>query len=137
MARRLGMTLEATNFDGVIANLRQYPARALPRVKDEIEASRVRTYNLAQTLCPVLSGFMRDKMVSESTPEGLGYAVGFRARDFVGQVNPFTGQRITDFYPFFQEFGTSKMAAQPCIYPARDIERPRLKAAVRRALRTS
>jgi HK97 gp10 family phage protein len=128
-------TMSTRNFEAVKSNLRQYDQRARAAARRVVAESMDRTFITAQALCPRATGYMADNMRADLSPDGLAYQVGFREGDFVGQTNPATGQVITAFYPLYQEFGTSKMAAQPCIFPARDQERPRFRRELRAALR--
>lgn len=121
------MALSTRNLEGVKATLRQYGAGARERAQVVVQQSMERTYGTAQELCPVDTGFMKQAMRAELTPNGLGYQVGFEAGDFTGAGK--------DFYPVFTEFGTRFMPAQPCIFPAAEAERPRFREALREALR--
>lgn len=118
------MTMSTRNTKAVIANLRQYGENAKGRAKVVVEQSAERVYQTAQSLCPVDTGFMKSQMRKELTPAGFGYQVGFREEDFPGP-----------FYPIYTEFGTRFMSAQPCIFPAAEVERPRFRAELKEALR--
>jgi HK97 gp10 family phage protein len=117
------MTLSVRNVEAVKANLRQYGEGAKARAKVVVQDSADRLYGTAQQLCPVDTGFMKAHMLKEFTPAGFGYQVGFRGSDF---PTP---------YFIYQEFGTRFMPAQPCIFPARDLERPRFRRDLAEALR--
>lgn len=121
------MTMSTRNTAGVVANLRQYSAKARLRARAVALESMDRTFALAQDLCPRDTGFMAAHMRAEPTPSGFGYEVGFREQDFA--------HAGLDFYPVFTEFGTTKMAAQPCIFPARDAEYPHFRRALKEALK--
>jgi hypothetical protein len=70
---------------------------------------------------------MIDVLRAELTPDELGYNVGFDEADFrAAGLDP---------YFFFTEYGTSRMAAQPCIGPAGDQELPVYLRELRAALR--
>lgn len=118
------MTMSTRNNRAVISNLRRYDQQVKDRARQVVQASADRVYDMAQSLCPVDTGFMRSHMRKEFTPAGLGYQVGFRERDFPA-----------GFYPLYQEFGTRFMPAQPCIFPAAEAERPRFTNELRQALK--
>lgn len=124
--------LSTGNMNDVIRRYERYPEKVLANVRREMAASMERCYATAASLCPYDkeerdSFHMIDVLRQKPYPSGLGYEVGFKASDFreAGQ----------DFYPPYTEYGTSKMAAQPCIGPAREEERPRLRRALREAVR--
>jgi HK97 gp10 family phage protein len=73
-------------------------------------AGDIRT--LAEMLAPKRTGFMAEHIKEFFTPSGLGFEVGWDAEDFYSAGFA--------FYPYFQEFGTRVMAAQPSIGPAAD-----------------
>lgn len=66
--------------------------------------------DVTQALSPVDTGFMQAHVRQTITRSGLAFEVGWDASDFfaIGEA----------FYPFFQEFGTVKMRAQPSLGPA-------------------
>ncbi len=123
------MTMSTRNTQGVVANLRQYGQAARVRVQAVVVESLERTFTVAQSLCPRDTGFMADAMRAELTRKGFGYQVGFEERDFTAAGKP--------FYPIFTEFGTTKMAAQPCIFPANEAEHPRFRRRLAEALKPS
>jgi len=122
-------TLSTKNTAQVQNMLRRYGQVAIVRAKAVVQQSADRTFAMAQDLCPRDTGFMAEHMRKDVSESGLAYEVGFREEDFTAAGK--------DFYPVHQEFGTSKMAAQPCIFPAAAAERPRFKRALADALRPS
>lgn len=88
------------------------------------------TKELTQFFCPVDTWFMHDHVRLEFTGDRLGYEVGWLDADFAEAGLP--------FYPIYQEFGTSKMRAQPSLFPAyREAEasfRPAVRDLMRHAL---
>jgi len=131
------LTMSTRNGGAVANGLRKYGQAALIRAKAAAQESKERTFAIAQDLCPRDTNYMADHMRAESTAGGYGYEVGFEESDFVGRVNPANGREITGFYPLYQEFGTQRMSAQPCIFPASEAERPHFRRALREALRPS
>jgi HK97 gp10 family phage protein len=122
-------TLSTKNLAQVQNGLRRYGQQALVRAKGVVQESADRTYAIAQDLCPRDTGFMAEHMRETISDSGFGYEVGFREEDFAAAG--------LEFYPIFTEWGTSRMAAQPCIFPAAATERPRFKRALAEALRPS
>ena len=120
------MTLSTPSGRGPVITLRRYGQAAIVRAKAVVRDSAERTYRTAQDLCPVDTGFMKAAMRKDVAENGLSYQVGFDEDDFPGE-----------FYPLFQEFGTTKMPAQPCITPAAIAERPRFRRALAEALSPS
>jgi HK97 gp10 family phage protein len=106
-------------------------AEARAVVAETAERVRARAYELA----PVDTGFMREQIKVRTSPGGYVYEVGYDEADFEAAGLP--------GYFVFQEFGTSKMPAQPHLFRAaeegrqffaREMER-RLKAVARRQAR--
>lgn len=65
---------------------------------------------VVQATCAVDTGFMRDHVRIWRSPTGLAWEVGWDAGDFFNAG--------LAFYPFFVEYGTRYMAAQPSLEPA-------------------
>jgi HK97 gp10 family phage protein len=82
-----------------------------------------------ESLIPVDTGRMRDRRHIIVFKSGLGFNAGWDASDFYGDG--------VAFYPFFQEFGTYKMRAQPSLGPAYESIAPHFKTAMRTALRAA
>lgn len=120
------MTLSTRQSGGSAGLLRRYGQQAIVRLRAVTQESAERVYQTAQILCPVETGYMRAHMRKQLTPSGLGFEVGFDGDDFPDE-------------PYFihQEFGTTTMPAQPCIFPAAEAERPRYRRAIREALKPS
>lgn len=73
--------------------------------------------------CPVDTGFMRDHIRVRLFQNDLMFEAGWDVMDFV--------EAGFAFYPYFQEFGTVKMAAQPTLGPATRVVMPEYRADVR------
>lgn len=123
------ITLSTRNTKGVIANILSADKRAQRAVRRVVREAGLQEYEIAYALCPVDTGFMQDSLRLEFQPEGLGYELGWREEDFTGAGLP--------FYPVYVEFGTSKMAAQPSLFPARDAVRPVFERSLSRELRAA
>lgn len=131
------MTLSTRNVRGVVANLFKVDEEAQRAIRVTVDKYGHETHALAVALCPFDTGFMQEHLNLKFTEQGLGYEVGWEEQDFLDAGLP--------FYPIYQEFGTTKMAAQPCLFPAHAATRPRftralsnnVRAAVRRRARRS
>lgn len=104
------LSLSVRELAGVIRNVYAADPIAVEAMKGTTRRSGIRAYNMAQDLCPVDKGFMKENMLLEFTPEDLIWELGWDERDFEAAGLP--------FYPPYQEFGTSRNAAQPSITPA-------------------
>ncbi len=131
------LTMSARNGGAVANGLREYSQAALVRAKAAVQKSKERVFAIAQGLCPRDTNYMVDHMRAESISAGNGWEVGFQGSDFVGKVNPVTGKKITYFYPRINEFGGRVQPAQPCIFPAFELERPHFRRVLREALKPS
>lgn len=76
--------------------------------------------NVTEQLSPKDTLFMSRHVRIFKSASGLVIEVGWDASDFfaIGEA----------FYPYFQEFGTRKMAAQPSLGPAYDYANPIIRA---------
>jgi HK97 gp10 family phage protein len=94
--------------------------RAMKRVmRDGAELVR----DVTQALAPIDTGFMQENVEMKISRGGLAFEVGWDAAKFfaIGEA----------FYPFFQEFGTVKMRAQPSLGPAYRYAEPIIRADTR------
>lgn len=80
-------------------------------------------------LTPVDTGRMRRLRHIRRTRSGLAFEAGWDAAEFFAE-----GQA---FYPFFQEFGTSRHRAQPSLGPAYRYMVPHFQADMRDVLRAT
>lgn len=128
------LTLGIKNLEALKANLRQYSVEAGKRARQVVINSGQRQYERTYELCPILTGHMRDNIQLLYTFDDLSYQIGWLESDFVGANNIHTGEPIRTFYPIYQEFGTTRHPAHPCLFPARDEERPRFREDLARAL---
>lgn len=107
------------NLNGLVANF--YAADAV--AQDDMRTVVAETANdvgaLTAMLSPVDRGFMSDHVREIISASGLGFEVGWDAADFF--------EAGLAFYPFFQEFGTRYMPAQPSLGPAWDTIRPQFQ----------
>jgi HK97 gp10 family phage protein len=120
------LDLRVRNAKAVVANLFSFDARVQAGVRKEVRATGKFTRELTQFLAPVRTGFMRDHVRDEYSDDGLAVQVGWFADDFTSAALP--------FYPPFQEFGTSRMPAQPSLGPAYAEAKPIFEANLRKML---
>lgn len=121
--------LEVRGVTGLIANVRVFDRIARQEIGDAMERGASDTADLTKQLCAVDSGFMRDHVGYEMSPERLTYTVGWKPEDFADAGLP--------FYPPFVELGTSNSPAQPALFPAHEAMSPHVQADVGAALRRS
>lgn len=123
--------MSTRNISGVAANLRSFDADLKVEVRRLAQKHGKLVQARTRELCAYDTGFMHDNVRAELTPNGYGFEVGWRDEDFTA--------RGFAFYPIFVEFGTSKMVAQPALFPAAAEDRPKyqrdLSAAIRKSTR--
>lgn len=117
------LELSVRNTSAVISNFYRFDAEARDQVRALVARQGESLRSLTAQLAPVDTGYMRDHVRARFTAAGLGFEVGWDASDFLG-----TGRA---FYPFFQEYGTRYMAAQPSLGPAWRAVEPRFLNALR------
>jgi HK97 gp10 family phage protein len=116
------MELQVRNEQALVANF--YAAE-----RDIVTAMQLAVRNAAdlvqqvvQLTCAIDTGFMRDHVRVYVSPGGLAWQVGWDASDFFAAG--------LAFYPWFVEFGTRYMAAQPSLGPAYEYVAPIYQAEV-------
>lgn len=116
MADGLHMELAVRDLSGLVANFYAAEAAVLEAFKQAARNAAELIQQVVQSICAVDTGFMREHVRAWFTQSGLGFEVGWDASDFLGAG--------LAFYPFFVEFGTRYMAAQPALMPAYDYVAP-------------
>jgi HK97 gp10 family phage protein len=106
------LELSVRNIDGLAANFYAADREIAAAMRDAARSAAELVQQVTQQTCAVDTGFMRDHVRIWFTPSGLGFEVGWDADDFFAAGHP--------FYPFFVEYGTRFMAAQPALEPAYD-----------------
>lgn len=114
---------------GLIANVRAFDALAGREIREAMRRGANDTKELTQQLCAVDTGFMRDHVRADMSPDDLTYNVGWKEEDFAEAGLP--------FYPPFVELGTSASEAQPALFPAHEQMTPHIQQDVGDALRRS
>jgi HK97 gp10 family phage protein len=125
---RATLTLSGGNAAGRIANVfGKVDTVTRQAVQEVVADAGAREYQRAYDLAPKLTFFLADHLRYRLTKDRLAYEIGWKSSDFTSE----------GFAPYFQytEFGTSKMAARPCLFPAREEIRPYFRANLSRALR--
>lgn len=113
------LSLAVQDLTGVIRNIFAADPIAVTAMKGTTRKSGKRAYRIAQQLCPVDEGFMKDNMELVFTDEDLFWELGWEERVFTEAGLP--------FYPPYQEYGTDRNQAQPSITPAHFEESPRFQ----------
>lgn len=123
------MGLETRGIRGLVANLYARDRAAQTAIRRVVRRNGVAQHERARTLAPVDTGFLRSQLRLTFSEQGLVYAVGWRDRDF-------TDAGLAPYF-YYTEFGTSRMAPRPCLFPARDAQAPVFRAELRDALRAA
>lgn len=110
----------------MVANFRSADAILQREVRASVTASADRTVRIMRRICPVDTGFMRAHIAKHVSASRLVFEVGWDASDFFGAG--------LAFYPFFVEYGTRFMRAQPTLRPAYAQAAPLFEADLRAAL---
>ena len=124
-----GGGFEVRGVTGLIANVRAFDRIAVAEIGDAMERAAKDTRDLGRQLCAVDTGFMREHLDYELTPERRAYTVGWKPEDFAEAGLP--------FYPIWVELGTSNSPAQPSLFPAHETMQPHVQADVGEAIRRS
>jgi hypothetical protein len=122
-------SLEVRGITGLIANVRAFDADCGREIRGAMRRGARDTKELTQQLCAVDTGFMRDHVRCELSPDELAYTVGWNPEDFAAAGLP--------FYPVWVELGSSLSPAQPALFPAHETMQPHVQADVGDALRRS
>jgi HK97 gp10 family phage protein len=102
--------LSTRDITALVANFHKADLWLQEELKQLARATAEQLADLTARLAPVDTGFMRDHVRTYFTPSGFGFEVGWSADDFLSAG--------LAFYPWFQEFGTRNMMAQPSLGPA-------------------
>lgn len=114
--------LSFRNQAAVIANVMRFEDNALAEIRALVVEYGEKARALTQSFAPVRTGWMRDHVRTRYGPLGYSWETGWDANDFIGQG--------LSFYPWFVEFGTRFMGAQPSLTPAYNIVAPQFHAAL-------
>jgi HK97 gp10 family phage protein len=116
------LTLSVRDATAVVRNLLAADKAAVEAIRKVTRRNGQKAYDIAQSLCPVDTGHMKEMMILEFTPDDLLYELGWDEQDFLSIGEP--------FYPPYQEYGTSRNAAQPSITPAYEEVHPQYQREV-------
>lgn len=128
------VTMLVRNTDGLKAKLKARHREQKQAVLAVAEREGNETYAIAHSLANRDTGYMADHLRLTFTRGGFNWNVGFRAEDFVGQVNPVTGQEITAFYPVFVILGTRFYAGNDFLTAAMRSRREMIRQSYARAI---
>jgi HK97 gp10 family phage protein len=122
-------------MEGLEARLARGGKKARAAILAVVGESASRMHQRTHDLCPKDTFYMSEHIRTDFSKGGFVFETGWDAKDFLGHKNPVTKQIIRAFYPFYVEFGTRTMSAQPSLSIAYREEAPKYKAALERALR--
>jgi len=108
----LHFELGIRNLDALAVNFHHVDDVLQNEARQVVADTAADTVSLAFLLCPKRTQFMADHIKAWFTASGLGFEVGWDATDFI--------EAGFAFYPYFVEFGTRFMSAQPSLGPAWD-----------------
>lgn len=104
------LELSVRNESALVANFFALDAEIQVAMQLAAASAADLVRQVVQSTCAVDTGFMRDHVRIWKSPTGLVWEVGWDAGDFFDAG--------LAFYPFFVEYGTRFMAAQPSLGPA-------------------
>lgn len=123
------LALSFRNEAAIAANFRGADQVLVREVKAVVRNAGYLVVDFARALVPIDTSFMHDHVGVVFSPDGRVFEAGWDEADFDAAGLP--------FYPLYVEFGTSKMAAQPSLYPAYKEVQPIFLADLRDAVRAS
>lgn len=106
------MELSVRGSQALVANFYATEVDIVEAMRESAQRAAELLVQVVQQICAVDTGFMRDHVRTWFSPTGLVFEGGWDAADFFGAG--------LAFYPWFVEFGTRHMAAQPALLPAWD-----------------
>jgi HK97 gp10 family phage protein len=106
----LKMELSVRNSKGVIANLYAADREAVLGIGKAMVRGSLRVQRRTAVLAPKRTKYMSQHVRRSMSPKNLYFEVGWKIEDFIK-----IGE---NFYPFFQEFGTRYLPANPSLGPA-------------------
>lgn len=119
--------LSVVNAQAIVANLYSGDRIIKREAKRIVNDLADFVYDETRRTCAYDTGFMHDHLRKIITRAGLTFEVGWDATDFISQGKA--------FYPFFVEYGTVNMAAQPALEPAYKKGAVKFRADLTRGLR--
>lgn len=125
----LHFELGVRNLQALAANFHTLDVELQKDVRALVRETAQDTRDLTEVLAPKDTLFMSEHVDWWLTESELGFEVGWHVDDFV--------EAGLAFYPFFQEFGTRFMSAQPSLGPAWEANAPIFTERLTRLLRES
>jgi HK97 gp10 family phage protein len=117
-----GVKTTVGNIDAIVANFYATDKKVQAAVRRVVKRNGKDVQRLTKSLAPVDTGKMKRNVRLEFSESGLRFEVGWWNEDFIEDEH---------FYPFYQEFGSARNAAQPSLGPAYDMNRPIYQAELR------
>lgn len=123
MYAAVNMELGVRGTEALKRSYRTYDRRSEWAMRDVVRRGAALVRTITMELAPVHSGKMREDVKIKITDKGFAYEVGWYVEDYLSEGMA--------FYPWYQEFGTFKMAAQPSLRPAFRYSEPIILADMR------
>jgi HK97 gp10 family phage protein len=101
------------SLEGLVANFYATNRRIQKEVKELVGDIASKIHQRTVDLCPKDTFYMSEHVRTDFSDQGYTFEVGWDAADFLGTFD--AKGRPRAFYPFFVEFGTKKMRAQPSL----------------------
>jgi hypothetical protein len=114
------------NTERYLTGTRAKIARKKQRLVEATAVSGEELKETAQGLAEVDTGYYRDHIRLELGGDGTSVRVGVRSQDFVGKVNPATGNTITFFYPLVLVRGSRHRIGNDIFTAALELRRARI-----------
>lgn len=121
--------------DGLKVNLARAFTSAKKAIKVSVADAADRITQRTIDLCPKDTFYMSEHVRTTFSESGYVFTVGWDARDFIGTTDE--KGHLRAFYPFFVEFGTRHMRAQPSLSIAYAEEKPRFARGLAAAMKNA
>lgn len=123
------MGLSFRNQQALVANLQGADRILATEIRVIVRNAGELCREFTQALVPIDTSFMHDHVKTLYSDDGRVFETGWDEADFAAAG--------LAFYPIYVEFGTSKMQAQPSLYPAYQEVKPIFLADIQDAIRAS
>lgn len=104
---------KVANIDGIVANFHAANAGIQRDVLALVGDTAARIHQRTVDLCPKKTFYMSEHVRTDFSDGGYTVETGWDAGDFLGTTDAQGHAR--SFYPFYVEFGTRHMRAQPSL----------------------
>lgn len=121
------VTFAPVGLEKIGAEMERRFARLQSEAPETMEGHGLGMMEQTAELSPFDTGFMASHVIYTPEPDRLRFTVGWHRSDFEAEG--------FEFYPYFQEFGTSRMRAQPSLTPVAHQGLPDLEQDMRGTIR--